>query len=252
MFWTEEIKEQVDKYFSDISNPTSIVINDSKTPSDDYDPVDEIPKDQNTHFEKYLGQPLCNVPAPPNSSHPDMATHFISNFFNIFSKTDINPTRYRMRDIYRSGQFDEAIEAILQSTPIIRNIYKAVSGSEKSDSWFPFQPICEACGRIGTTLTTNFDGKEVTYSCEPNIVKWAKGCGYKGKVSPFSGNGKLPWKLEWVAKWKTFNIILEGAGMDHTTKGGSHDVASAILKKFFLSNPLSAFPTDSSYLTDLK
>jgi len=68
-------------------------------------------------------------------------------------------------------------------------------------------------------------------------VKWAKGCGYEGKVSPFDGRGKLPWKLEWVAKWVTFPVNIEGAGKDHSTRGGSRDVAAACLNAIFKKNP---------------
>src|SRR5687767_15206400 len=89
MFWTEDIAARV-------SGPQ--IINDSKTPSgrvhvgalrgvlihdaifrtlrergiearylfgsDDFDPVDEIPKGEDEHFGKYIGWPLCNTPAP--------------------------------------------------------------------------------------------------------------------------------------------------------------------------------------------
>ena len=58
-------------------------------------------------------------------------------------------------------------------------------------------------------------------------VPGIQGCGHRGKVSPFDGRGKLPWKLEWCAKWRVFPVTIEGAGQDHSTKGGSRDVASA-------------------------
>src|SRR6185436_3289654 len=63
-------------------------------------------------------------------------------------------------------------------------------------------------------------------------VKWTKGCGHKGKVSPFPTkdkiHGKLPWKIEWAVKWQAIGITVEGAGKDHMTKGGSHDLAEMV------------------------
>jgi lysyl-tRNA synthetase class 1 len=56
-------------------------------------------------------------------------------------------------------------------------------------------------------------------------------------MSPFDGNGKLPWKLEWCAKWKTFPVTIEGAGQDHSTKGGSREVAAACLSDIFGQKP---------------
>ncbi|MFO0755307.1 MAG: lysine--tRNA ligase [Byssovorax sp.] len=200
---------------------------------DDYDPLDELPAGQKEFFEPYLGAPLCNVPAPEGSKATDMAEHFISEFFDVFRELGVHAETYRMRDHYRSGNFNEAIDRILSNAAIVRKVYKDVSGSVRSEHWHPFQVVCETCGRIGTTEVTSYDGKEVEYACKPNLVKWAKGCGNRGKISPFDGKGKLPWKLEWVAKWQALGITIEGAGKDHTTKGGSRDVAAACFEQIF-------------------
>lgn len=269
MFWCDQL---IDK----IEGPQTV--NDSKTPSgrahvgalrgplihdaifralkakgvpvrylfgvDDYDPVDEIPYGQGEHFGRYLGAPLCNVPPPPGSKATDMADHYISEFFSVFGELGIRPEFYRMRDIYRSGKFNEAIDAILRKKDVVRTIYKEVSGSERGPDWHPFQVICENCGRIGTTEVTAYDGKEVTYECKPDLVKWARGCGHRGKMSPFDGKGKLPWKLEWCAKWRTFPVTIEGAGQDHSTKGGSRDVAMACIRAIFGQEPPLNCPYD--------
>ncbi len=269
MFWCDQLVEKIE-------GPQTI--NDSKTPSgrahvgalrgplihdaifrtlkakgvpvrflfgvDDYDPVDEIPYGQAEHFEKYLGAPLCNTPPPPGSKATDMAEHYISEFFSVFGELGIHPEYYRMRDIYRAGKFNEAIDAILRKADVVRSIYKKVSGSERPNDWFPFQVICENCGRIGTTMVSAYDGNEVTYECKPDLVKWAKGCGHRGKMSPFDGRGKLPWKLEWCTKWRTFPVTIEGAGQDHSTKGGSRDVAMACLTAIFGQKPPLNCPYD--------
>ena len=260
MFWA-------DKLIENLSKDRQHIINDSKTPSgrahvgalrgvlihdvmfrllkergfdvrytfgvDDYDPLDEIPYGKDEHYAQYLGMPLCSVPPPPGSSATDMSDYYITEFFSVFKYLGVNAETYRLRDIYRAGEFDEAIDIILKNAPIVRKVYKEISGSDRSQSWYPLQVVCENCGRIGTTEVSHYDGKEVVYSCRADLVKWATGCGYKGKISPFSGNGKLPWKLEWVAKWATRGITIEGAGKDHTTKGGSRDVAANCLKKIF-------------------
>jgi len=269
MFWCDQLVEKIE-------GPQTI--NDSKTPSgrahvgalrgplihdaiyrtlkakgvpvrylfgvDDYDPVDEIPYGQAEHFEKYLGAPLCNTPPPPGSKATDMADHYISEFFSVFEELGIRPEFYRMRDIYRSGQFNEAIDLILRRADVVRHIYKEVSGAERADDWHPFQVVCENCGRIGTTVVTAYDGREVTYYCKPDLVKWARGCGHSGKISPFDGRGKLPWKLEWCAKWRTFPVTIEGAGQDHSTKGGSRDVAMVCLREIFGQEPPLNCPYD--------
>ncbi|WP_130470491.1 lysine--tRNA ligase [Candidatus Magnetaquicoccus inordinatus] len=204
---------------------------------DDYDPMDGMPAEAPEEMRHYMGRPLCQVPAPQGSNATDMADHYISEFLEIFQELHVNARIYRMRDVYRSGRFNAAIDAILSQSALVRQIYQQVSGAQRPDDWHPFQVICQQCGKIGTTVVSAYDGQEVHYHCRPNLVKWAQGCGYQGKTSPFDGAGKLPWKLEWAAKWHTFAITLEGAGKDHCTKGGSRDIASAVLQKIFAQQP---------------
>jgi lysyl-tRNA synthetase, class I len=258
-----------DKIASELDGPQ--LINDSKTPSgrvhvgalrgvlihdavfraiqdrglpvrytfgvDDYDPLDELPVEEKEFFTPYLGAPLCNVPAPPGSPASDLAEHYIREFFDIFRELGVEAETYRLRDVYRSGKFNETIDAILHNAATVRRVYKEVSKAQRPDTWYPFQTVCEQCGRIGTTEVTSYDGKEVGYTCRSDLVTWARGCNYSGKVSPFDGHGKLPWKLEWTAKWKVFPITVEGAGKDHTTKGGSREVAAACLREIFGQEP---------------
>lgn len=204
---------------------------------DDYDPMDGLPADTSENLKQYMGLPLCNVPAPTGSDATDLADHYIREFLSIFPELGVKAIIYRTRDLYRCGGFNESINAILSKSDVVRQIYANVSNSTKPSNWHPFQVVCEECGRIGTTEVTDYDGKEVTYECKSNLVTWATGCGYKGKVSPFDGRGKLPWKLEWAAKWHLFAVTVEGAGKDHCTKGGSMDVSSHILSAIFGRTP---------------
>jgi len=50
-------------------------------------------------------------------------------------------------------------------------------------------------------------------------------------------NGKLPWKIEWAAKFAVFGVDIEGGGKDHSTKGGSREVANAIAREIFKIQP---------------
>src|ERR1041385_7312811 len=160
MFWTEDVAAKC-------SGPQ--IINDSKTPSgrvhvgalrgvlihdaifrtlqekgvearylfgvDDFDPVDEIPKGEDLHFGKYIGWPLCNTPAPCGAEG-DMAEHYMREFWQVFADLGVKVERYRMRDIYRSGQFNAAIDMILRNAEKVRRVYKEVSGSERPAHWF--------------------------------------------------------------------------------------------------------------------
>jgi len=210
---------------------------------DDFDPLDGLPADAEPWVEGYMGHPLCNVPPPAGSSATDLADHYISEFLEILRELGVEAEIYRTRDLYRAGRFDEAIDTILRHADTVRTVYAQVSNSVRPAHWRPFQVICEQCGKIGVTEVTDYDSKEVTYHCLPDLVTWATGCGHRGKVSPFGGNGKLPWKLEWVAKWHTLGVTIEGAGKDHSTKGGSREVAGACYRAIFGTPP----PLDVPY-----
>ncbi|MEI6414290.1 MAG: lysine--tRNA ligase [Pseudomonadota bacterium] len=204
---------------------------------DDYDPLDGLPADATPGLQAHMGYPLCNIPAPPGSPATDLADHYISEFLGIFQELGVAAQVYRMRDVYRSGRFNPAIDAILKKSDVVRRIYAEVSHAVRPEDWHPFQVICENCGRIGTTAVTAYDGHTVAYQCRPDLVRWARGCGHQGRMSPFDGHGKLPWKLEWAAKWQTFGITIEGAGKDHCTRGGSREVAEQCLREIFGGTP---------------
>lgn len=204
---------------------------------DDFDPMDGLPHDATESLRAYMGQPLFAVPSP-DAEHTDFADFYIQEFLDVCVELGVTAEIYRMRDVYQSGRFDEVILHILNRIDDIRRIYADFS-KHKHDlsSWYPIQVICDKCGKIATTKAIDFDGKEITYRCEEQQVSWVRGCGFTGGKSPLSGAAKLPWKIEWFAKWHVFGVTLEGAGKDHCTKGGSRDVANKCFRALFDKEP---------------
>jgi lysyl-tRNA synthetase, class I len=204
---------------------------------DDYDALDTVPHylDQEK-FAPYLGFPLCNVPSPEDSAS-DYAKYFMGEFLEVFEYLGIRPEVYYLRDLYRSGRLNSYIDTFLKNANLVREAYLEVSKARRPDDWYPFQITCEKCGKIATTVVSDYNGSEVFYTCKPDATDWVQGCGHSGWVSPFDGNGKLPWKVEWVAKWDLLGITIELAGKDHSQKGGSRDVANAICRKVLRKQP---------------
>lgn len=205
--------------------------------SDDYDALDAVPPSLARElYEPYLGRPLCNIPAPDGSER-SYAEYFYDEFMAVQHILGIFPEPYRMSDLYRSGRMNGVIRKVLENAAEVRKIYLEVSNSERSADWLPFNTICENCGRIAMTRVYRFDGEKVYYRCEPDAMDYAQGCGHEGAVSPFDGNGKLPWKLEWATRWEVLGVNVEGAGMDHSVDGGSRDVAEAIYRRVLHREP---------------
>jgi lysyl-tRNA synthetase class 1 len=198
---------------------------------DDYDPMDGLPPGRDD-LAPYLGMPLSEVPPPDPDAAPSFARYYADEFTKVFNGLGATPRVYWTSEMYRSGAFDPAIRLALDRAQEIIEIDRAISGSKKAER-HPIQVICEACGKIGTTVVTAWDGEQVGYACRPDKVAWARGCGHEGRRSPFGGGSKLQYITEWAAKWRWLGVTVEGAGKDHMTRGGSFDRAGAIVERVF-------------------
>jgi len=194
----------------------------------DYDPMDGMPKElEGKGFDKYMGMPLCNIPAPDDKAK-NFAEYYGEEFLSVINEIGFDPDLPRASDSYKTGRMNDWIKLALTENKQIREIYRRISGSEKPEHWSPVQVICEKCGKVGSTDVLSFDGEKVKYVCKKDKVTWAEGCEHEGEISPFDGNAELTWKIEWPAKWDAYNVIIEGSGKDHNAAGGSHDIGVAI------------------------
>lgn len=268
MFWLDRIYEQIEKAIPEkLSSGKILTVRDEKTASgrvhvgsmralalhaaiaerlgeakvphvfkyeiNDMDPMDGLPVYLDADvYRKEMGKPLYAIPSPDGIAK-NFAEYFAEEYIAAIRQAEFSPEFYRGSELYLSGRMNDAIRLALEKAAAVRKIYKEVSGAERADDWYPLSVICQYCGKIGTTKVTSFDGESVAYTCEPHMVKWAEGCGHSGKVSPFNGNAKLPWKVEWAAKWFVLGVDIEGGGKDHYSKGGARDVARRVSEEVF-------------------
>lgn len=281
MFWADYLAEDIKKK----SGGKPQLVNDAKTPSgkihvgallgvlihdfvhksllekelksrytfgiDDFDPMDSLPTYlPKEKYEKYMGAPLKDIPAPEGGG--SYAEFYANEFIEVFNRLGAEPEIIWSSKLYEAGKFDESIKTALDNAEKIQEIYHEVSGSKKEKNWLPFNPVCPKCGKIGTTKSISWDGREVEFSCEVGMVEWAKGCGYKGKITPFGGAGKMPYKVEWPAKWFSLGVTVEGEGKDHSSKGGTRDVSNHIAKEVFKTEPPYDIPYEHFLLSGKK
>jgi lysyl-tRNA synthetase, class I len=205
---------------------------------DDMDAMDSQAKLTPDAVDRYMGAPLSRVPAPEGSSAANYARHFVGEiFFRTFEPLGIEPEFYWVSELYAAGKMDPYVKLALDRADRVREIYLRVSHVDRPSIWLPIQVICEQCGKIGTTYATDWDGATVAYQCRPDMVEWAHGCGHEGRVSPLGGRAKLPWNLEWAAKWGLLGVTVEGCGKDLATAGGSRDRSDAISREVFEVEP---------------
>lgn len=263
MYWADELAARV-------SGPQ--VVNDSKTPSgtvhvgslrgpvildviaralhlagrpttvlygiDDLDPMDAAALLTPDAAGRFMGLPLANVPDSAEDGHPSYARHFAQAFIDTFAGLGIHPDRYYwMSEVYASGEMDRWVRVALDRAALVREIYERVAHVRHPADWHPLAVICESCGRIGTTIVTGWDGEQVAYECRPELVDWAAGCGHAGRTSPFGGRAKMPFNVDWAARWSLLGVTIEPCGKDLATAGGARDRADAVAREVFEREP---------------
>jgi lysyl-tRNA synthetase class 1 len=205
---------------------------------DDMDPMDAQSLLTPDAVDRYMGAPLASIPDQAGDGHASYARHHAQAFIDTFAGLGIHPDRYYwMSELYPAGALDPYIRLALDRAALVRDIYRRVANVRHPDTWHPISVVCERCGKVGTTIVTEWDGERVRYECRADLVEWAAGCGLSGWVSPFGGRAKLPWNLEWAAQWSLFEVTIEPCGKDLATAGGSRDRSDAIAREVFEREP---------------
>jgi len=193
---------------------------------DAFDSVPVAMEEFKSQLEPYLGKPLCNVPDPTGKSK-SFGDHYLDEARELMKKFGISCQVIRVNEYYEQGKFDEWARFYLKNEKEAKRIVEETSGKQEKKDWFPLMPICENCGRIATTRVLSHDGETYEYICDRD-VKYTKGCSFQGKAKISDHKYKITWRLHWPAWKQIFHSSIEGAGMDHHTKGGSEDTCKAI------------------------
>ena len=193
--------------------------------ADTFDPLRRrypfLPKE----YENYVGMPLSMIP-DPEGCHESYAEHFLQPFLESLEILEIPVTVKKAHEMYANGEYEEVTKIALENRDKIAQIIAEVTGRKLEDDWSPFMPLCKDCKRLTTTKVVSFDGKKVRYVCS---------CGSEGEVS--LREGKLPWRVDWPARWRILGITCEPFGKDHAAAGGSYDTGKRIAREVFGIEP---------------
>ncbi len=192
--------------------------------ADNADPLRKVyPFLDSKVYEKYVGRPLAEIPAPDGEGTYD--NYFLKPFFESLETVGVFPRVVENYESYKQGHFAEATKLFIDKIDETRNILEKISGRQLPKKWFPWTFL-----NNDGTLT---DGEVVSVEW-PNVTFINKN-GENVTNNMAKGEGKLPWRLDWPAKWKILNVTFEAFGKDHATKGGSYDTGKELSERILKS-----------------
>lgn len=194
---------------------------------DDLDALRKIPVDVPADFEKYLGYPLCDVPAP-DGGEGSYADFFLQGLIDACEVLSIEVEFIRSHIKYRAGSFVPAIERSLQRVPQARQALETISGRKLDEHWTPIQ-VMES-GRLKNRKFVDIDENTKT-------LRYEDAKGEIQTVNYSKGEVKLDWRLDWPGRWWLLKVDCEPSGRDHMTKGSSYDTGVQIMKDVYEADP---------------
>ncbi|HHZ74238.1 MAG TPA: lysine--tRNA ligase [Candidatus Poseidoniales archaeon] len=195
--------------------------------ADTADPLRKVyPFLNEQEYGQHVGKALATLPSPDGEgSYPD---YFLSPFFSALDDLGVE---YRVVDVhaaYLEGKYTESVKTAIDNRVKIRDIISEVSQRPLDDDWFPYNPTDDE-GKMHGIKVTN---------CDWPWVEWVSEDGRTGRTNIEKGGGKLPWRLDWAARWHWLDITFEGYGKDHSAAGGSWDTGQHLAPIFGSDPPM--------------
>ena len=186
--------------------------------SDDMDGLRKVPlnfiAEQRRMLEPHLGRPLCDVPDPFGCC-ASYADHNTGQLRAMLDRYGFSYVFKSSREQYRGGTFNDGLRAILRHVDEIRALILPTLSPDKREGWSPFIPICSGCGRLYSTVVTDYlpERDAIRYRCDRD-VGMTPGCGNEAETSVLDGRVKAGWKVDWGLRWFVFGVHYEMYGKD--------------------------------------
>ncbi|HSX42557.1 MAG TPA: lysine--tRNA ligase [Candidatus Saccharimonadales bacterium] len=201
---------------------------------DDLDSLRKIPVNVPAEYERHLGYPICDIPAPDGSDQ-SYADYFLQGLIDACALLGIEVEYVRAYKRWREGWFVPAIELALNNIPTVRTVLQEVSGRQLDDQWSPIQILEDGRLKKRPFLSMDTDAKTIQY----------QGVDGQTVTVPYNtGLVKLDWRLDFPAHWFLQDVACEPSGRDHSTKGGSVETGERICRDVYGAEPPLAVPYD--------
>jgi lysyl-tRNA synthetase class 1 len=205
---------------------------------DDLDALRKVPANVPENYKKYLGMPICDVPAP-DGSNQSYADHFLHGLQQACEDLGVNVEFIRSHHKYRAGYFVPAIERCLKSLDTIREALEDISNRKLPPNWTPIQVMDGEYLKNREFVSINTDRK---------IIEFKNPAGQVNSVHYQKGEVKLDWRLDWPGRWWLMGVDVEPFGREHASAGGSYDTGVRLMRDVYEAEAPIPVPYDSIHM----
>lgn len=177
--------------------------------SDDIDGLRKVPDNLPNQdlIKDNLGKPLTAVPDPfgTDKSYGDHMNNRLKAFLDRFN---FDYEFVSATDKYKSGAFNDTMIKVVEKYDELMDLMLPTLGEERQKTYSPIMPIDPDSGKVieKGVKGINKEKNTIIYQDENSVEK---------EISVLDGNAKLQWKIDFGARWYSFEVDYEIYGKDH-------------------------------------
>ncbi len=177
--------------------------------SDDIDGLRKVPENipNQELIAKYLGKPLTSVP-DPFGTHQSFGHHMNARLQSFLDSFGFEYTFISATQQYKSGAFNQTMLKVLHKNEELLKLMLPTLGEERKATYSPFMPIDPQTNLV-------IDKGVLAINQEKQTITYLDNNQQQQEISVLDGNCKLQWKIDFGARWQTFEVDYEIFGKDH-------------------------------------
>lgn len=177
--------------------------------SDDIDGLRKVPENLPNQdlIRSNLGKPLTSVP-DPFATHDSYGDHMNNRLKKFLDQFNFEYEFISATEKYKSGAFNETMIKVLEKYDELMDLMLPTLGEERQKTYSPIMPIDPDSGEV-------IEKDVVGINKEKHTIIYKDKNGDEKEISVLDGNAKLQWKIDFGARWYSFEVDYEIYGKDH-------------------------------------
>lgn len=177
--------------------------------SDDIDGMRKIPDNlpKKELLATSLKKPLTKVP-DPFQTHESYGHHMNARLRSFLDGFGFDYEFISATEKYEKGFYNQTMLKVLEKYDEIMALMLPTLGEERQKSYSPFMPICNKTGQV-------LEDCNIRINKQTKTIVYTNTNGEDVETEVINGKCKLQWKIDFGARWHSFNVDYEIFGKDH-------------------------------------